>query len=156
MQGIRGHEIDWPGVDGSWYCMETNDDANIHINVWLTSPLPEEFPDRQLVTGLSLISKGHSLVLEVTNPYHTDTKGCPEWMSPCLADCGLGALVDGGDAHNLLQFLRDEHVADGLAVSASNLPVECRQFGGDRLWARMYDEMLQGRRKLTGEESLED
>lgn len=44
-------------------------------------------------------------------------------------------------------FSRHEHVAEGIAVSASNLPVECRQFGGDMIWARMYDEMLQGQRQ---------
>ena len=156
MQGIRGQKIDWSGVDGSWYCMVTDDDANLHVNVRVTAPLPDEFPDRQLVTGLSVISKGHSLVLEVTDPYHTDTKGCPKWMSPCLAAGGLSAFVDGDEAHDLLRFSRDKYVADGIVVSASNLPVECRQFGGDRIWARMYDEMLQGRRDLTVEESLED
>eukprot|EP00903_Cladosiphon_okamuranus_P013951 g12975.t1 len=57
----------------------------------------------------------------------------------------------------LLQFSRQVLVADGIIfVSASNLPVECRQFGGDRIWARVYQEMLDGRRQLLGDKSLEE
>lgn len=43
----------------------------------------------------------------------------------------------------------------GLELSASNLPIECRQFGGDKIWAKMYEEMLQGRRVLP-EANFED
>eukprot|EP00752_Nemacystus_decipiens_P007470 g6673.t1 len=157
MRGMRGQKIDWSGVDGGWYSLIKDNDANLDINVRLTAPLPEEFPDRQLVTGLSVLSDGHSLTIEVENPYTVDTGGCPEDVSPCLANGGLRIVVDGQEVNELLQFSRQVPVADGaILVSASNLPVECRQFGGDKIWARMYQEMMEGRRELLGGESLED
>ena len=148
MQGLRGQTIDWSGVDGGWYCLVTDDNANLHANVRLTAPLPEDFPNRQLITGFSIISEGHSLVIEVKDPYDVSTDGCPSNMSPCLADGGLRAIVDGKEVYGLLRSSRNEYVADGIAVSASNLPVECRQFGGDKIWARMYDEIMQGKRHV--------
>ena len=165
MQGLRGQTIDWSGVDGGWYCLVTDDNANLHVNVRLTAPLPEEFPNRQLITGLSIMSEGDSLVIDVKDPYDVSTDGCLGEMTPCLADGGLRAIVDGEEVAGLLHSSRNEYVADSIAVSASNLPVECRQFGGDKIWARMYDEILQGtrqvavgadRRQLGVEELFED
>ena len=156
MQGLRGQQIDWSGVDNGWYCMVSDDADGFDINVRLTAPLPVEFPYRQLITGLSLMSEGHSFIIEVTNPYDVNTDGCPPDVSPCLSNGGLRAIVDGEEVNDLLRFSRDEYVTDGIAVSASNLPVECRQFGGDRIWARMYDEMLHGQRELDVGESFED
>lgn len=157
MQGLRGQSIDWAGVDGGWYCLIKDDLADLHLNVRLTAPLPDEFPDRQLITGVSYMSGGHSLVIEVKNPYAVDPfDGCPEEVSPCLADGGLRVEVDGKEAADrLLGVTRDEPVVEGMDMSASNLPVECRQFGGHMIWARMYEEMLQGRRQLSNE-SFED
>eukprot|EP00903_Cladosiphon_okamuranus_P011803 g11091.t1 len=157
MKGLRGQRIDWPGVDGDWYSMVKDDDADLHINVRLTTPLPETFPDRQLMTSLSVMSEGHSLVIDVEDPYTIDTDGCPEDVSPCLANGGLRIVVDGQEVDELLRFSRQVPVADGtISLSASHLPVECRQFGGDGIWAHMYQEMLEGRRVLLAEESLED
>ncbi|CAN0188311.1 unnamed protein product, partial [Ectocarpus sp. 12 AP-2014] len=65
MKGLRGQKIDWSGVDGEWYSFIKDDDMDLQVNVRLTAPLPEAFPERQLVTGISVISEGHSLVLEV-------------------------------------------------------------------------------------------
>ena len=158
MQGLRGQKIDWSGVDGGWYALIKDDNADLGINVRLTAPLPNEFPDRQLITGLTVMSQGHSLVIEVENPYTVDTDGCPEGVTPCLANGGLRIVVDGKEAGDeFLRFSRKTPVADGaISVSASNLPVECRQFGGDKIWAGMYQEMLEGRRRLLADESLED
>ena len=156
MKGLRGQKIDWSGVDGAWYNMVKDSDAGLHVNVRVTAPLPEEFPDRQLITGLSVMSEGHSLVVEVDNPYDVSTSGCPDGASPCLANGGLRALVDGEEVEGLLRFSRDAYVVDGITFSASNLPAECRQFGGDKSWARMYDEMLQGTRELAPMETFED
>ncbi|CAM9432614.1 unnamed protein product [Hapterophycus canaliculatus] len=157
MQGLRGQRIDWSGVDGGWYSMIKDDNAGLHINVRLTAPLPDEFPDRQLMTGGSVMWEGHSLVIEVKEPYTIDTDGCPEDISPCLANGGLRMFVDGQEMDELLRFSRQVPVAGGaISVSASNLPVECRQFGGDRIWARIYEEMLQGKRQLADGESLEE
>ena len=156
MKGLRGQKIGWSGIDGGRYIIIRDVDADLHVNVRLTAPLPEEFPDRQLITGLGIVSKMHSLTLEVKNPYDIDTNGCPLGRSPCLANGGLRAVVDGKEVDDLLRFSRDEYVVDGITVSASNLPAECRQFGGDKIWARMYDEMLQGIRELSPEEQFED
>ena len=151
MQGLRGQHINWSGVDGGWYCLVKDQDADLHVNVRLTAPQPEDFPDRQLVTGLSVISDGNSLVVEVKDPYTTVTSGCPRGQAVCLANGGLSASVNGRNAAQLLVPTRDVYVADGIDLSGTNLPVECRQFGGDKLWARMYDEMLQGERQLQAE-----
>ena len=156
MKGLRGQKIDWSGIDGGWYSMVKDDDAGLHVNVRLTAPLPEEFPDRQLVTGLSVLFEGHSLVVEVENPYSVGINGCPRGISPCLAQGGLRAVVDGVEVQSLLRFCRGEYIVEGITLSASNLPAECRQFGGDKIWARMYDEMLQGTRELANEEVFED
>eukprot|EP00752_Nemacystus_decipiens_P017069 g15286.t1 len=157
MRGLNGQRIDWSGVDGGWYSLVKDDDAELIVNVRLTAPLPDEFPDRQLVTGLTVVSEGHSVTIEVEDPYTVDTHGCPEGVSPCLANGGLRMVVDGNQEDGLLRFSREVPMGDGaITVSATNLPVECRQFGGDKIWARMYQEMLEGRRQLLGYESLED
>ena len=160
MKGLRGQKIDWSGVDGGWYSLIKDDDVDLNVNIRLTAPLPDEFPDRQLVTGLSVMSEGHSLVVEVNNPYVVDTDGCPESVSPCLANGGLRVVVDGQENNEGLRFSRQVPIVAGgaISVSASNLPAECRQFGGDKIWARMYQATLlkEGRRRLPDNESLED
>ena len=90
------------------------------------------------------------------NPYDVDTNGRHSGISPCLTIGGLRALVDGEEVESLLRFSRDEYVTDGITVSSFNLPAECRQFGGDKIWPRMYDELLQGTRDLATEEPFED
>eukprot|EP00903_Cladosiphon_okamuranus_P010196 g9655.t1 len=157
MKGVRGQKIDWSGVDDGWYSMLKDDDAELAINLRLTAPLPHDFPDRQLITGLSVLSEGSSLFIDVEHPYTIDTDGCPEDVSPCLANGGLRMVVDGQKADELLRFSSQVPVTDGaISVSASNLPVECRQFGGDRIWACQYEEMmLEGRRQLLGKEVME-
>ena len=154
MQGLRGQSIEWSGVDGGWYSLIKDELADLHVNIRLTAPLPDQFPDRQLVTGLGIVSDGHSLAIEVKNPYTVHTDGCAG-VSPCLANGGLRAFVDGEESFHLLRFTRGEYAADGIEVSCSNLPVECRQFGGDKIWAHMFDEMLQGKRNLV-ETTIED
>ena len=158
MRGLRGQRIDWSGVDGGWYSLIKDDDnAGLNINARLTAPLPDEFPDRQLVTGLTVMSEGHSLTVEVENPRTIDTDGCPEGVSPCLVNGGLRIVVDGREHDGLLRFSRKVPVADGsISMSASNLPVQCRPFGGDKIWARMFEEMQQGRRKLAADQWFED
>ena len=156
MRGLRGQTFDWSGVDGGWYSLIKDEEADFHVNLRTTAPLPEEFPDRQLITGVSLLSAGHSLVIEVKNPYDVDTDGCPPGVQPCLANGGLRALVDGLEDANISRPMRLEQVAESITMSASNLPVECRQFGGDKIWARFYEEMLQGKRELFIEETFED
>ncbi|CAM9454811.1 unnamed protein product, partial [Ectocarpus sp. 8 AP-2014] len=39
MKGLSGQKIDWSGVNGGWYCLVKDDDADLHVNVLLTAPL---------------------------------------------------------------------------------------------------------------------
>ena len=55
MQGLRDQSIEWSGVDGGWYSLIKDELADLHVNIRLTAPLPDHFPDRQLVTGLGVI-----------------------------------------------------------------------------------------------------
>lgn len=68
MKGLRGQKIDWSGVDGAWYGLLTDESIDLHVNVRLTAPLPKDFPDRQLITGVSVLSQGVSLLIEVRQP----------------------------------------------------------------------------------------
>ncbi|CAN0289508.1 unnamed protein product [Ectocarpus fasciculatus] len=157
MKGLRGQRINWSGAEGGWYSLIKDDNADININVRVTAPLPDEFPDRQLITSLAVMSEGHSLIIEVENPYATDTDGCPEGVSPCLTNGGMRVFVDYQKEDELLQFSREVSVADGaFSVCASNLPVECQQFGGHKIWAQMYQEMVDGSRQLNNGESFEE
>eukprot|EP00752_Nemacystus_decipiens_P016770 g15007.t1 len=157
MRGLRGQKMDWSGVDGGWYCLIMDDNAELNVNVRLTAPLPDEFPDRQLVTGLTVMSEGRTLTVEVENPHTVDTHGCPEGVSPCLANGGLRMVLDGLEDDELLRFSREMPVGDGaITVSATNLPVECRPFGGDKIWARMHQETPEDRLQLIDGETLED
>jgi len=57
--------------------------------------------------------------------------------------------VDGEESTALLGSTRDAFVAYGIVLSASNLPEECREFGGRRGWARVYEEMRREKRELA-------
>lgn len=155
MKGLRGQRIDWSGVDGGWYCLVKDEDISLQINTRLTAPLAAEFPNRQLMTALSVVYGGHSVVIEVKDPYTTTTGGCPGGISPCLADGGVRIIVDGQETGALLAPTRDKLVADGMAMSAFNMPVECQSFGGDKIWASRHKQALQSSRTLRSE-SFED
>lgn len=94
MVGLLGQTIDWVGEDNMWYCL-LHDGPDFQVNVRLTAPMKEEFPDCQLVSAISLLSiDGHSLVIEVNDPYSTQTDGCPQDLSkPCLADGGVRIVL---------------------------------------------------------------
>ncbi|CAM9161747.1 unnamed protein product, partial [Ectocarpus sp. 12 AP-2014] len=44
MTGLRGQRINWSGVDGGWYSLIKDEDADLNVNVRVTAPLPDEFP----------------------------------------------------------------------------------------------------------------
>ncbi|CAN0590712.1 unnamed protein product, partial [Laminaria digitata] len=92
-----------------------------------------------------------SLVVEVKNPYSTDTYGCPDGASlPCLADGGLRILVDGEESAAMQAPAENVSLPGNLPVfmSATNLPAECRPFGGDRIWATQFALMIGDQRSL--------
>lgn len=82
MKGFRGQTIDWSGIDGGWYCHIKDDIVDLHVNIRVTAPLPDEFPRRQLTTGVAILSEGHSLVIEAKDTYNISTDGCPRGISP--------------------------------------------------------------------------
>ena len=82
--------------------------------------------------------------------------GVPAELCHAFLTAGLRAVVDGKEAEGCLHCSWNDNVVDGINVSASHVHAECRQFGGDKSWARMYDEMLQGTRELAIEELFED
>lgn len=92
----------------------------------------------------------------MNDPYTVATNGCPDGVSPCLADGGLRVVVNGEESKD---YLRSTSTIIGhptgeignIVLSASNLPIECRQFGGEKIWAIMHDQMLRGTRKLRSE-----
>lgn len=152
MVGLLGQKIDWAGVDNGWYCL-LSDGPDLHVNVRLSAPMPEEFPDRQLISAVSVLTDNglNSLVVEVKNPYTTTTNGCPKDSSvPCLADGGLRILVDGEESAAMQAPATSVHLPGGspVVVSAANLPAECRIFGGDRIWATKFAEMMVNHRRL--------
>ena len=132
-----------------------DEEIDMQVNVRTTGPLPEDFPNRQYVTGVSILQHGHSLVIKVIEPYSSDTPGCPESFFPCLADGGLRFVVDGKVSQRLARPTRNEKVGRIFEVSSSNLPVECREFGGGEEWELLYEEMRRGDRELA-EPSFEE
>lgn len=149
LHGLQGQTIKWVGAEGGWYSMYVDKESGLQVNVRPTGPLPEDFPERQYLTGIAVMSGGHSLVIEVKDPYSIATDGCPDGVSPCLTDGGLRIAVDGKESSDLLAVTQDELVADGIYLSATNLPAECREFGGTIAWGIMYSEMLQRERQLA-------
>ena len=73
-----------------------------------------------------------------------------------MVDGGLSVFLDG----KLVEFLNgptnDVRLPGGIEVSSSNLPPECREFGGRKVWARSQSEMLQGRRQLSVSKTFAD
>ena len=149
MVGLLGQTIDWVGEDNMWYCL-LSDGPDFQINVRVTTPLKEEFPNRQLVSAISLLNNnGHTLVIEVNDPYSTQTVGCPkESSAPCLADGGVRLFVDG-EAHGANKYPgQPSNLSGRVAVSAANLSPECRPFDGDRIWAAQVETATAARPSL--------
>jgi len=153
MVGMLGQTFDWSGEDKGWYCL-VSDGPDFQLNARVTAPMPEEFPDRQLVTAVSILSAGgHSLVIEVKDPYITDTEGCADDSPvPCLANGALRVIVDGEEISGLQAPIEATELPGGRLVSSANLPVECRPFGGDRIWAAQHAATADGRRSLRARE----
>ena len=155
MMGMLGQKFDWSGQDKGWYSL-VSDGQDFQLNVRVTAPMPDEFPDRQLVTAVSVLSPdGRSFVIEVKNPYTIDTPGCgsgDDSPLPCLANGALNFIVDGVDHSGLQMPGQAVELPGNRFVSSSNLPAECRRFGGDRIWAAQYTDMIEAQRSLRENE----
>eukprot|EP00752_Nemacystus_decipiens_P014856 g13227.t1 len=150
MTGFRGQTFDFTGEDGEWYCL-ISDLPSMHLNMRVTTPVPS-VPEITYITGLSVFTTDaegfdHSIVIEVTNP-HSLESACPAGVSPCLADGALSVFIDGSE--ELVQP-GTVSVAQGVTVSAVNLPGECRSFGFEKYWEQKRLEYAQatGRRLLV-------
>lgn len=143
MVGFLGQKFDWAGKDNKWYCL-IFDGFEFQVNVRITAPMPKEFPDRQLVSAVSIITQGHSLVVEVKNPYTIETGPCTvgDHGLPCLANGALQLSLDG-ETLSELQYPGEVNDLPGdMTIFAANLPAECQPFGGDRIWAAQYAEIM--------------
>jgi len=145
--GLQGQHILWYGTDSSWYALFKDDIADLHINVRITTPEPD-FPKNQFITGMAVILGEHSLVIEVKDPYSPFTDGCPDGIAPCLADGGIRIVVDGHEDDALLSPTRSEYVADGMELSATNLPPVCQEFGHKEVLASLKKGSVDGGRRL--------
>lgn len=136
--------MDWFGEDGGWYCLVSDGDC-FQLNVRVTAPMLEEFPDKQFVTGVRLLlMNGHSLGMEVNNVNTGETDGCgADNISPCLANGGLRILVDDEEI-SYLQISTERNVH----VSATNLPGECHRLGEDLIWAAPIETKRSPRRSF--------
>ena len=156
MVGVLGQKFDWSGEDKGWYSL-VSDGQDFQLNVRVTAPMPDEFPDRQLVTAVSILSAGgRSFVIEVKDPYTIDTPGCEsgdDSSLPCLANGAFRFIVDGVEHRGLQMPSQAMELPGDRFVSSANLPAECRRFGGDRIWAAQFADMTQTRRSLRAYEA---
>lgn len=148
--GLRGQRYDWAGEDGGWYAFLSTD--LLQMNLRVSSYLPDTFPDRQLVTGVALItSGGHSVTLEVSDPLDL-TPTCNDHDTAggarCLVGGALRVTVDGRDE---VQHTGEFHFDGDIDITAVNLPLECQRFGDHRMWVNLPEEqklMHPGKRDL--------
>lgn len=137
--GLLGQKFDWYGEDGGWYAFLSAE--QLRMNMRVNSYLPETFPERQLITGVALITEGgHSVTIEVKDPLDLEPS-CPaaegkEGWRPCLAGGALRVTVDGND---VVQHPGSFSFVNGVEVTAINLPLECQRFGDHGMWVSMPD-----------------
>lgn len=154
----REHKTDRSGVDGTWYCLLKSEDLDLHVNMRLTAPQGDVFPDHQVITGVAVLTESSSLVIEVKNLYTSATDSCPaEFGFPCLADGDLRIVDAGREAWELLRpAVRTPLEGGEITLSATSLPAQCRLQGADKVSGGMYEDMHQGSRILADTETFED
>lgn len=155
MTGFRGQKFDFTGEDGGWYAVVSALPA-IHLNMRVTSPVPS-LPEITYITGISIQATDaggvdHTIIISVADPHSLDS-GCSEEVSPCLAEGALNVEIDGEIA-----LLGPGEIVLGpdVAISAVNLPGECRSFGFEKYWERKKAEYAVGRRRLSSPDGLQD
>ena len=157
MPGLRGEQTEWSGVDGGRYSLIKDDDSQVHINLRVTAPLAAEYPDRQLVTGLSVISDGRSLVVEVKDPDTVATTCFLDGITPCFAGDALRVTLDGSEANDLTYPMGNKIIHSGaMVLSAANLLAECTKFGGEKSWEDTFANIQAGHRLLEAYESFKN
>lgn len=142
VHGLRGQRYDWFGEDGGWYAFLSTPDQ-LQMNLRVTSHLPVTFPERQLVTGVALVTDGgHTIMVEIVDPLDlsptcqgtVDAGG----SAPCLVNGGLRVTVDGREE---VHGGAGEYRFDGdIQITAFNLPLECQRFGDYLMWGGLDEE----------------
>ena len=61
--GLYSQRYDWFGADGGWYAYLPTEDQLL-TNHRVTSHLPETFPERQLVTGVAVVTDGGQTMMD--------------------------------------------------------------------------------------------
>lgn len=145
MRGFEGQAINWKGEDGGWYAL-LSDSNDLQLNVRVTSPLREDFPERQQMTGVAIKYRdNHSLVIETKHPYSTAMiEDCPQGsLLPCLSENAVRITVDGVEQRAVPT--ESTHLPGGAVMMAMNLPPECQPYGGDVIWAETFAKMTSRR-----------
>lgn len=139
---------DWKGEGDGWYVM-ISDSEDVQLSVQLTAPMPTEFPERRVISGVGIkYEGGHSIVIENKHPYTTATVGRPDWFVPCLSENSLRVTVDEEDWEPVPVV--SAPLPGEATITAVNLPPECQPYGGDMLWAETFAKMTAGpRRRLS-------
>ena len=138
--GLRGQRYDWSGEDGGWYAFLSTQDE-LQMNLRVTSHLPTTFPERQLVTGVAVVTEGgHTVKAEIADPLDL-TPTCADsggsTSAPCLVNGGLRVTVDGREE---VRGAGEFHYDGGIHITAVNLPLECQRFGDYLMWGNLSVE----------------
>ncbi|CAM9484782.1 unnamed protein product, partial [Hapterophycus canaliculatus] len=148
MTGFLGQKFDFTGQDGERYSLIA--DANMHINMRVTSPVLDLPEITYITAGLSVLTTDadgldHSIVIEVKDP-HSLVSFCPAEVTPCLADGSLSVVLDGAES---LLAPGSVSLSTNVRVSAANLPGACRSFGFEKYWERQKLESTGRGRRLS-------
>eukprot|EP00752_Nemacystus_decipiens_P011582 g10286.t1 len=142
VSGLRGQRFDWSGEDGGWYAFLSTPDQ-LQMNLRVTSHLPETFPERQLVTGVALVTDGgHTITVDIEDPLDLaptcrGTADTTTGSAPCLVNGGLRMIVDG---HEEMRRAGEYHFDGDVDITAVNLPLECQRFGDYLMWGDLDEE----------------
>lgn len=141
MTGLRGQRYDWFADDGGWYAFLSTPDQ-LQMNLRVTSHLPATFPERQLVTGVALVTDGgHTIVIDIEEPLDLAPTchgtAAAVGSAPCLANGGLRVTVDGREE---VQGAGEHHFDGDIHITAVNVPLECQRFGDYLMWGGLDDE----------------
>lgn len=116
------------------------------MNLRVTSHLPTTFPERQLVTGVGLVTEGgHTIVVDIIDPLDlaptcqeiADAASAGSIPAPCLVNGGLRVTVDGREE---MQGAGEFRFDGGIHITAVNLPLECQRFGDYLMWGDLDNE----------------
>ena len=143
--GLRGQHYEWCGEDGGWYAFLSAQDR-MQMNLRVTSHLPDTLPERQLVTGVAVVTEGgHTITVEIVDPLDlaptcqetTDAAGGGLTSSPCLVEGGLRVHVDGREE---MRGAGEYHFNGGIHITGVNLPLECQRFGDYIMWGNLGEK----------------